>query len=630
MIDLTKYLPANLKNQFWIDFLDAVSEELELYKEERIDVLKDFYVLRNITDEQQLIDIAKSFGYTPDRSVDDSLDYLKLVVSLINYKVKYKTSYIGYDFIFKAINTLGYVYNLYIDAGKFIRGLNFEEVYNSLNAITDYSLPFLDYIPEFYYSLDVIAISTLDAGGTLDGIVPTLDATYDLNTTHYLSIDYTPFQLIIEDSVEYYMTNTYLEYLLTGSLYNKKTTEYPQCAYQFNLLLDTSGYFDNLSNAAYSTPALKLNCSTTNSSYYNKTADLFLDQPTGTDSNMDLDLEVPWGLDQTLPPALTGDVDFDFHEICFGDTNKGMLSKDFADINENLIAYWDFDEAGATFVDNTFNNYIGNLFGDYSYVPSNIGKSVKFNDTTGYGIVNNIILADSDKTISFWVKSEAPVTGTILEIDNLCKIDYIETTIGPVITKELSIDFIGNSSTANITIPFEFDEDYHLISLKIDKTGNLGSFYLDGVFNSSADISTIGVIGGSSNLYLGIDSTLTDSYVGEIEEIRIYSGLLDDTYINYLYTSLLGNIKRLGNEVYCSTDDITVRDDTDAGWYIVSGRTNFSVSSPFEPSELDEEVIIKEMGIKNQDGDVIAYASFPPAKFKKKFYTNFQWYIKRI
>ena len=258
-IDLLKYLPANLSNDFWVEFMEVISEELELFKQERVDIKKNFYYIRELQDIEQLIEIANTYGLIPDRSLDDSVSYMKLLDELIYYKAKYKTSYAGYDLIFKAVGTLGYVYNLYIDNSAYIRGINSGKVITNLNSIVDYSLPFTGFIPEFYFTISSGTLDTLDAGDFyLDEGSRTLDEVYVNNPTSTLSVEYTPINLFTSNSIEYYMTTAQLDYLAKNVEYNKKVAEMMQIGFQLNCLMDTSGNLDGLSGEDYSTPNLKL------------------------------------------------------------------------------------------------------------------------------------------------------------------------------------------------------------------------------------------------------------------------------------------------------------------------------------------------------------------------------------
>jgi len=276
MIDLQKYLPANLSNPFWIAFLEAVGEELELFKTDRADRKLDTYNIRNLNDISQLIEIANTFDLIPDRSLDNSVEYMQKIDELLNYKVKYKTTYKGYDFIFKAVNALGYVYTLYIDENEYVRGLNSSQVINNLNDITDYALPFTGFVPEYYFTVASGILDSLDDGEYyLDTGSKTLDEVYTNNPTSTLSAEYTPINLYSLDSLEYYITTLQLDYLNRGVEYNKKVAEMMQIGFQVNSIMDTSGNLDSLSGDTYSTPNLKLDCALVGSLTGDDTIDFY-------------------------------------------------------------------------------------------------------------------------------------------------------------------------------------------------------------------------------------------------------------------------------------------------------------------------------------------------------------------
>jgi len=255
-IDIKKLLPRVMRIDFWEDLMDAFSDELTLLKSEIAEKMNLFYV-RNITDENQLLEIATTFGYLPDRSLDDSLSYFKQEINSISFRIKKKTSYQSYDYIFSSIPILGHVYNLFWDGSNLIKAIDGTTTESYLD-IQDYTLPFTNVIPEYYYSSLLNEPPTLDSGQSLDENW-TLDVNIQKISTHHIAIEVIPIVLTTYNSIEYLWTLEYLNFLLKASNYTRKATEVPHIGVQLSLITDQSRYYDNLSLSTYTVPALKAN-----------------------------------------------------------------------------------------------------------------------------------------------------------------------------------------------------------------------------------------------------------------------------------------------------------------------------------------------------------------------------------
>ncbi len=280
-IDLKKYLPTSLINEFWEDFCDAISDDLELIRAE-VALKKNYFYIKDITDVNTLIEISNTFGFTIDRSIDDSVAYLKDNIGLTVNRIKHKTTYAGYHYIFSLAKYYGLVYNYFVQNSYFTRGIDQTQIITNLNAITDYSIPFIAFTPELYYKSIIQNFVTLDETPLWyldENVVTELDQVVQRAPTVHLAIEYVP-QILIDNTkninisdfiyqYQYeYMNTTYLDYLYNASLYNKKVTEIPHIGVQVNFITDESGYYNNLStDATYSTPDLQLVCSTTQKNF---------------------------------------------------------------------------------------------------------------------------------------------------------------------------------------------------------------------------------------------------------------------------------------------------------------------------------------------------------------------------
>lgn len=648
-IDLKKIIATSLRTEFWENFQDALSTELELMRS-TIAEKEDFFNVRNQTDITRLTEISKTFGFAVDRSIDETTTYIKNNLRVTSNRVRHKTSYTGYSYIFSLAGYFGKIYTFFTLNYLLRRGIDETTILSNLDAILDYSLPFLGFDAELFFKSDQVTGVTLDEDPVwyLDGTVhPTLDEDLNKSPTTHLAIEYTPDKLITENSIEYYINNTYLKYLLSASLYNKKLTEVPHVGVQVNFLTDTTGYYDNLSNSTYSTPILKLNCATTQKNYYSLTDAVALDVSTGMGTyEMDLDLEIPWTLDQAENDEFASeDINTLFYTLEFGNGKKGIVSKDYPEINQSLFAYFPFDEtSGSTFNDKANNNYSGTLAGGYTRQSGIIGYDVLYNGSTGYGLVNSINITPDLETISFWVKGlkdSQKVSGdiTLLHIYNAAD-DYLQVQYN-TISENLTVSMTGNNLTFNTDL---LDDSEHLISITYDNVNTRYRLYVDGSLASTQTFGSSLPASTSYDYYIGVDQGLTEFFTGQIDELRCYSKVLTSDDLTFLYTSKLGDIENLGNLLYTNTQ-ITHRFEN-SNWYVISGRLDFKseiqaiidddVAYPTTQEKkaaidllYEETVEITEIGIRNQAGDMKIYGTFPTIQMKKDKHISIQYLIKK-
>lgn len=259
-IDLTSLLPKVMQSDFWAEFLDCVDTELELFKSDKCTPKQNILNARELSTVTDLQKITTMFGYYPDTTINGSVDFFKEEINSIAFRIKRKTTYPAYDYIFKTVPITGYVYNIFWDDIALVKAWDETEIETYL-AAHDFSQPFIYTIPEYYYSFFIDDPFALDEGHTLDdGLY--LDTNVFQETTHHLAIEIVPITLAFTvDSTEpYLMTDDYLDYIQHYVNYNRKVTEVPHVGVQLNLITDTSRYYNNLNGGlSYTVPDLRAN-----------------------------------------------------------------------------------------------------------------------------------------------------------------------------------------------------------------------------------------------------------------------------------------------------------------------------------------------------------------------------------
>ena len=578
-VDLKKYLPASLKNDYWIDLCDALSVELDLFREYRIDYKKFYYDIKYLFDNyssfdsiktnyvlNRFLEIIKEFNSNTNRQVDDSLDFLYNEVRAIVLKIKNKGTYFGYNYNFRNINKLGYVYNLYYNTFNLVKALDINGdngVIANLN-LADYTLPFTGLTPDLFYSLFVNENFILDTGlhldeeHNVDGRKWYLDYNDYSQPSSHLAIEYIADELIVEDTINYLMTPTYFEYLLGSSLYNRKVINTLHIGVQLNLLLKNSIYYDYTSGGTYSIPTLETNCITTD--YYNKSV---------------------------LSGMSVNDM---FYYMVGGVGKKNLTSKNYPNLNEEVFGYWSFDEDyGDTFYDTGINYNNGLLYGSYIRQKGEIGGEVYFDGVTTYGKVDSMSLFAPENyiTINTWFRADS------LDMNETSYFFYLAalhpysdfmycyyTKSTKTLTFKAWTEF-GDSDVPVRMVPIVIGDldinDTNLLTLVIDETTYpykadiyiyLNTVLIYHIKSESNIFKNNSVI--RYDLYIGCKSDLSDKFKGYISEFKINRYMWTQADITYYYDNLIGNHNFLDNKIFKERIHLTQIVD-ESPWYIVNG-----------------------------------------------------------
>lgn len=556
-VALTKKLPLLLKNQvFWTDLTDSLSEELNLLKAEE-DEKKSFLKPLSIVDTQDLIDLARSFGYDPNLILDSSLEYTQQEVESIFYKIINKSIFRFYEYIFKLIPYPGKVYLVYFNDVKLLKAYDYAAIVPALD-LHNLQDVFKDFIEERYYFNLLLQGFSLDEipPRTLDELVPwSLDEASVVKPTSHIALEYVLDKLITVDAIEYLLPKDYFWYIEKSALYGKKATNIPNIGAQLNLVVNESLWYDDYDflNTGYTWADIKTKC--TVSSFY-KTRVLLTPMQFDDSPDVPFDQAIAFIFDTSDTAGIPKVINQLFTKARVGDGSKALPSKNYPDIWRNLLFFASFDELSGTAVDDlSTNNYTATIGGSFSRVQGISGKTVDYNGTDTEVSIASFVLADEDMTLMMWMDETISIlTDRVLFFHSPTYKLFIFTDGSGV---QLQLDVTGGSGSVSGSLVIDADQNAilgtHMIAITRDVTGSeikLRIYPETGAFiETTIDTTTAGTISGSSNAYLGSDSA-TDYFEGLIDETRIYNKILPDDEILYFRDTKLGSLKNLSNRVY--------------------------------------------------------------------------------
>ena len=557
-------LPLALKTPIWKDFCDAWDEELLLFKDEILKK-KDIYITDALSDEELVI-YLRDFGYSPNRLLDNSSEFLKKEIKTLLYKIRNKTTYSIYDYFFRLVGLKGRVLNYFYDSFKLVEAVDIKKTIdvNLVNHINKSKFFYgLEPILNFNQFLDLqLMLDSTDPefNMDLDADIPWyLDEDVNKFVTKHLSIDIFPKEIIIKDDKEYLFTIEMSLFINDIADYNKKAVEVPHVGLNLFFINSNTGIYNHWSQNTYSIPDLKINSSITSViSTYNPTFLLALDTEDGLDNEMDLDRDITWSLDNESIPPTPESIFQMFYYICAGFGRKSFIRDTYFDELTDpfsILGLWDFDKC-SNLDDNIFTDYsrnnrdltvIGNEFSNSEGIIS--GKSLEFFGIDTYAEVSTFIVDVNIFTLNFWVDfndNQISDSFTILETGFL-SIDYNNLLKELYVTINDGVNFV--TSIIDYTNYLDINT---MITIKFRLDENLCDIFLNGIVIDSLDVSSIVSVSGTTFIRLASDSLLTDFYKGKIDEIRFYNKVLNDETIEYLFTNKIGNIaSSLDKEYFC-------------------------------------------------------------------------------
>lgn len=573
---LKEKLPKSLQINLWTQLMDAIEVEL-LYLKEDIDFLQLLYDVRNLTDVTQLLEIAEQFGYSPDLSLDGSIEFLRSEVLSIIFKIKNKSTYFIYDYIFATAGQIGYVFNVFWNGTKLLKAIDEDEI--NANLLT-YVYPdvFTGFTPLFNFTIFSSGDTYYDTGLEYDASTR-LFAEYDssiITATKHLSIEYIPTELITINTIEYLMTSDYLQFLSYHVLLTKKCTEIPHIGINTAIFMDQTGFFDNLlvspDKDSYTHPDIKTRGAIT----------AFLNQ-----------------FNPTVPAF---DFNNDFVYIVAGIGAKNIPSAEFPNIFDDIWIYYDYGKLVDTSLLIEDNSLIGN---DATIDATNFAVVDGINDQAIYANGSTDIISIEDTTLIngtanefafiFFIKgNETEQTDTIITfyhtfnvyqsgvlphvLDTSVHLQYNRTT--------LTLSWIYYDRATATTNSHDFvlassplDDDFHSIGFRvISGSPDTLALYIDGVYINAVTLNsnfvnspTGGILFNFFNYAIPtstnpdpITYSYSNAFIGVMDEFKFWNRLVTETELQYVNDYTLGGFKQLCNEVFrkaIQTEEITELDD---------------------------------------------------------------------
>ena len=572
IINSKQLLPLAINTTIWKEFFDCWDEELMLLKEE-IDKKKSLFVVETIEDERALIQLMRDFGYAPNRVLDDSLEFLKKETKTLLFKVKNRTTYQIYEYFFNLIGVKGRVFNYFYDGVKLVESVDLEATLTKLSQdYQDWTVMFDAIVPILNLNLFLNKQKTLDEPEeefNLDldqGNTWYLDQDVVVFSTRHLSIDFLPNGLLEKDGEDYLFLKEYSMFYNDIAQYNRKCVEVPHVGLLLSFVMDNSGVYNihnSNGNKEYTIPDLKMSYATTSAtSRYVPSFLLSLDTDDELNPGqleMDLNKDVTWFLDNESEPPEDESIFDRFAYICAGTGSKRMLGIEYFDElgdNSRILGFWDFDSntnnSDRTFPDFSNNNRNLVIYNDNFEIIKDgiIGKSLNLLGIDSYGLVEDFVNDSELFSMSFWLNINSVQNSSEVHIIDFTtfKVSYFESS------NILRVQLNDGVNTVNCetNISAYLDNDI-LLSASVDNdTDNNLKLYINGILIDTFDITSILSIVGSSFLYIGCRSDISNFYNGYIDEIRAYKNLVSEEAFLYLYDNRVANsTSGLENEIFC-------------------------------------------------------------------------------
>jgi len=523
-------------SNLWPQFVETIAKEVALIKDEdeKTKYYNDIYNLL----EGDNIELANKFGYVPNLILNNSLHYIIQQNESIPFRIKKKTTYLGYEINFKMAERLGEIYNLFWNTNKLIKAIRWGPIFNSIESDFDPTVPFVSVAADRNFSsVNLMLGALMDDSSFLDEDPPLrMDSSAIILPTKHLAIEYITDKLVQRNNINYLYYDNYFKYLLQGSEYNRQVPVVPHNGCQLTIVLSDSGGYDFFNiGAEYSVPSLQLRSAV---AFTYITRENVVEQLTLDSLGRTLDEPIVWTMDgsgQTEEPITINDMKY----ISVGGGRHNIPTTENSRIlndKSTMVLYYplDDDNTSDNIKDYSVNNYSGSLVGERKKIQGIIGKTVNFTGNTYVTSLPTVV--SSNYTINMWTKLDDTKNEHVLFDFDFINARYDFTT------EELSVEF----NALLIQVEVLQMENNHYIQIEIDKTNDELRVFVDANLLNTTDI-TGETFGGQHNLYIGTNNNQSLYAKGIIDDFSIYIKFFSQEQKNYIFNNRVGLIANLNN-----------------------------------------------------------------------------------
>lgn len=263
-----KRFPPSLRGTVYEAMLEAVSEELSVWRDSILEQKSSFYDVDRMNLDR-LTEISGTFGIPFNASIKSDIFFLREEVRSIPFKIYYKGTPTLYKSFFYAVDRYGemFIYVYRADVDNIARSMldPFDEAYT-----VPPNLPFRhksrgDFSGSLEEWLKLDSGLYLDAGDALWR----LDTSAAEISTNHIGLEYFIDRIILRKDIdsatgaevqhEYLMTGEYLDYLSRSMEFARRAKEVPHIGSQLSIQTDTSGLCNSYDpSSEFTVPVLKL------------------------------------------------------------------------------------------------------------------------------------------------------------------------------------------------------------------------------------------------------------------------------------------------------------------------------------------------------------------------------------
>ena len=206
-------------------------------------------------------------------------------------------------------------------------------------------------------------------------------------------------------------------------------------------------------------------------------------------------------------------------------------------LNVDILSYWKLD-------DDDFSDELGANDGTNSGTLNTTGK---INDGRSFRTIgsyfidignNTIDLTDGNFTLNGWVYLETTSSDlgfgqALIGGENSAFAFYISSTTNTLTLGKVGVDEAPKDSTSLSA------STWYMISVSYDADANVVQYYLNGTAGDNESYSTTF---SATNMYIGKNGEEDSSFNGTIDEVGVWTRVLSDAEITYLYNNGVGVI----------------------------------------------------------------------------------------